>query len=147
MNDLGVGAYVLVTLKGGLYKVELPQERIAAHEITTKVTSLVQTKRQQLKYLMQSADWSLLPPYEHDFAQALKFDIDGFEEDIRTTARRLNTKFEWLAKKLKHAVDSGLISPNNGGIRQLIAPPPVAQDATLGPNSQILEPEEEEPYC
>lgn len=78
------------------------------------MSSLCITKRRQLGYLMQSADWSLLPPHERAFAESLYDDINSFARRVNDDAGDLSNKFRKLEGKLKKAIEGGLESANGG---------------------------------
>ena len=108
---------------GGEYLVRSPHEQIVQGEVPMKVLSLVVTKRKQLRYLMESADWSILPPYEKVFAETLNDDLDLFEEHVKSSANNLDGKFAKLRGKLQRAVTGGEITPKNGGLEKFLSPP------------------------
>lgn len=114
--------FVVESIKGGNLEVRTPQLAISKCKLTDRLETLCVTKRRQLAYLMQSADWSGLPQHERIVAETLYDDIDMFQQKIELEATCLNGKFAKLESKLRRAVESGRIKPQNGGIRGLISP-------------------------
>lgn len=107
-------------VRNGMWEVRPPHISIAKTKITQRVESLLGTKRKQLDYLMQSADWNVLPPHERIFAESLYDDLDMYQQQIELHTRNLSNKFSKLESKIKRAVESGEIKPQNGGIRRLL---------------------------
>ncbi len=103
----------------GIWEVRSPEAAIARDRTTARIESLTNTRRKALAYLMQSADWTALPPYERIFAESLYDDINSFSENIEQAARQLNNKFARLEHNLKIAVERGDIQPRNGGIKAI----------------------------
>jgi hypothetical protein len=114
--------FVLVHQRG-LYLVRAPHDQIVKGEIPLKLVSILDTKRKQLRYLMESADWSLLPAHERFLAEALEDDISLFEQNIRNTADNLGMKFGKLRVKIQNAITSGVIQPRNGGVKRFLESP------------------------
>jgi hypothetical protein len=111
------------------WEIRAPHVAAERHGTAARVASLATTKRQQLAYLMQSADWTALPVHERIFAQEIFVDISNFEEDIRISATRVQDKLDRLSRRLQAAIDSGEIHPRDG-IRQLIMPRQAELDLT-----------------
>jgi hypothetical protein len=112
--------FVIEVVAQGVWEVRAPQVAISRNKMLDRVESLTKTKRKKLAYLMQSADWSILPPHERAFAEALFDDIEMFQEQLNLSARALSSKFSKLENRLRRAVECGDIKPRNGGIRQIV---------------------------
>src|SRR5262245_38037495 len=108
---------------GGVFEIRAPHIAVSKFSLPKKVQTLIGTKRQQLAYLMQSADWERLPPYERVFAEAIFDDITKYAKDIRTDAEDLDNKFVKLQRRLDLLMKAGSIVAADGGIKQLIAAP------------------------
>ena len=111
----------IITQEGRGLVVRSPEVALAKNDMTKRVTSLCGHKRKNLAYLMQSADWEVLPPHERAIAEALYDDIDKFERDISSNAEWLTNKFVKLEQKIRRACESGRIQPQNGGISRLLS--------------------------
>lgn len=112
--------FVIDSLGIGSWEVRSPSVAIIRSQMLDKIHSLTMTKRRQLKYLIESADWEALPPEDRLVAESLTEDIDQFEERVDLDARSIARKFSRLEQKLKAAVASGLLKPRNGAIRAII---------------------------
>jgi hypothetical protein len=112
--------YIIEAVGGKVWEVRTPATAISKNRIAHRVQTLTVTKRRQLRRLMASADWSMLPPHERTVAEALSDDIDLFAGATKYHAEALETKFIKLQLKLKHAVESGDVYPVNDGLKQLI---------------------------
>jgi hypothetical protein len=112
--------FVIDAISFGLWEVRTPQMSISQNKILVGVQSLFNTRRRQLAYLMQSADWSALPVHERIFAENLYDQIDNFREDVERHANRLTLQFSRLESKLRTAIESGEVHCENGGIQRLL---------------------------
>ena len=112
--------FVLEAIGQNVWEVRSPETAIAQNQIVKRIESLTQTRRKQLAFLMQSADWSAIPTYERIFAESLFDDIDSFGETVEQSARHLTNKFARLKHNLQVAVERGDIQPRNGGIRAIV---------------------------
>jgi hypothetical protein len=123
------GAYVMETLsqQHGTMIVRSVVSALMQAEAARQVESLAQTKRKQLGYLIQSADWNMLPPHERAFAEALYDDIDFFVEGVTSSGKHLERKFSGLQRRLLDLVRTGQLQLANGAVKALIEPP--ADDA------------------
>jgi hypothetical protein len=112
--------FVIESLGGGQWEVRSPEKAIVLSRVGRRVDTLVQTKRRKLAYLMQSADWLNLPPWERDFAEALYDDIDSYAAITDLHGQDLDRKFDNLRRKLEAYEKSGgkLV---NGGIKAITA--------------------------
>ena len=125
MTDSGAKSFIIVALRRGpnpkdqLWEVRSPEAAIAQHEAARRIESLITTKRRQLAYLMQSADWAQLPPAERIVAEELHSDITYYEQRVVLESKQLEDKFGRLRLKLKRAVAAGELKPINGGVRAL----------------------------
>lgn len=121
MIDQGCPTFTIEALSGGTWEVRAPAEAIAQSRLTQQVNSLVITKRKALRYLMQSADWSVLPAYEKVFAESLYRDINHFANTVAFHGHELEAKFGDLQIKLRDAVARGEIPERaSGGVQALI---------------------------
>lgn len=118
--DSGSQPFTLTPGPGGTYSVRSAYEAITGAELPKKVLSLTITKRKQLRYLMESADWSILPPWERAFAEAIDEDIDAFQNTIEAGANHLGNKLARLETKIRQSIASGEIKPANSGIQKFL---------------------------
>ncbi len=114
-------SFILVAIRGG-FEVQSPQVAASKAELPRKIRSLTETKRKQLSYLMQSADWSALPIHEQAIASEIYDDIDNFVVDTKTGADRISRKLARLEHRLAVLMDTGAVKPTNGGLKQLLSP-------------------------
>jgi hypothetical protein len=119
MSEEGSMPFIITAIKGG-YEVRSPEIAASKAELPRKISRLTQTKRQQLAYLMQSADWSALPPHERSIAETIYDDIDAFTADIKTDADRISRKLAKLEHRIRLALEAGEIKPRNHGIQGLL---------------------------
>lgn len=120
LREEGSTPFSLDTITQGIYEVRAPHDAAAHSEIPSKVARFFDTKRKRLAYLMQSADWDVLPPYERILAEAIFDDIDGFRDDVQNNSTRITSKIAKLEGRIRKAIDVGQIKPQNGGIKQLL---------------------------
>jgi hypothetical protein len=120
LADEGSTPFTMDTIIPGSYEVRSPHVAYAQSSMAAKIMSTTHTQKTKLTYLMQSADWSTLPPYERIFAEEIYSEIDGLAEDTITRAGRLNKKMDGLKKRLELSVETGEIKPQNGGISRLL---------------------------
>jgi hypothetical protein len=132
------GAYVLETLsqQHGTMVVRSVVSALAQAEAARQVESLAITKRKQLGYLLQSADWSVLPPHEKAFAEALYDDIDYFVGGVARSAEHLQKKFSNLQRRLAALVESGQLRLANGGVRALLENAADDEESAVPGNTQ-----------
>jgi hypothetical protein len=121
MTDEGSTPFVVLSLRGG-FEVQAPHVAASRAELPRKITSLTETKRKQLGYLMQSSDWSVLPAHEQAIAEAIYDDIDAFTVDTRTAAERISIKLAKLERRIRMLLDAGKVTPMNDGLRRLLGP-------------------------
>jgi len=112
-----------IKIGGGVVTVLAPHERIATGEIPGKIETVLKTRRRQLRYLMEGADWAVLPEHERMRAETLNEDINDFEYHVRGHVEHLARKFDRLAHTIQMAVEDGRIEPVNGGINRFLADP------------------------
>jgi hypothetical protein len=122
-------AFVVETIAMGLWEVRSPHFAISRNAMLSKIDSLINTKRKQLAYLMQSADWTVLPPHERAMAESLYDDIDMLKQRMELESEGLASKFRKLEFKLRKAVESGEVRPANGGIKAIIEGREIDDDA------------------
>lgn len=127
MTEMGSTPFVLVAHAGG-FEVRAPHTAIGKAELPRKFKTLVETKRKQLQYLMQSADWPALPPHERAVAETIHDDIDNFADDVNIAADRISRKLAKLEHRIQKGIDAGSIVPANGGFKQLLAPDAIVDD-------------------
>jgi len=120
MNDANLKCYV-IRPKNGMIWIRPSHEVIAQAELPKKIESVFQTKRKQLEYLMESADWSVLPVYERMFAEGLYDDIDTFEKHVTVSVEGITSKFNKLASKIKTSTENNEYQATNGGIKMMLA--------------------------
>ena len=122
MASEGSAAFSVVAIRGG-FEVLASHMAVSKVELPHKLKTLAVTKRQQLAYLMQSADWSVLPPHEQAIGEEIYNDIDAFVEDTGTRADRISAKLARLERRISVMLASGAIVPLNGGFTQILAAP------------------------
>jgi hypothetical protein len=114
------GAFTIEPSGGGLV-VRTAAQAIAASDAPTRIASLATSKRQKLEYLIQSTDWSQLPPHERGLAEAVRRDIDDWVEVVNLQAKQLERKFIDLGHHLNKLVAIGEVQSRNGGIKGLLS--------------------------
>jgi hypothetical protein len=112
--------FVIEAVGRDLWEVRSPHIAITRSDMLQRVETLLVAKRKQLNYLMQSADWSILPPYERVIAEEIYNDIDAFQEDVERQASRLGRRLVRLEHKIRRAVETGEVQPVNGGIKAIL---------------------------
>lgn len=117
---MGSDAFVIDTKTFGHWVIRSPHESFSRTDAAGKIHKLAEHKKKQLRYLMESADWSVLPVYEQTFAEEIFYDIESLEVDIGTRSSRINSKVKRLEMKLRKAIESGGIKPVNHGITALL---------------------------
>src|SRR4029077_3098858 len=119
MTEENSTPFIILAIQGG-YEIRAPHTAVTKSELPKKLKTLTETKRKQLAYLMQSADWTALPPHERSVAETLYDDIDNFTDDIKTGADRISRKLAKLESRIKRALDDGSIKPKSNAIKQLL---------------------------
>lgn len=112
--------FIIEALGSCQWEVRAPHVAISKTKMFSSLESLTNTKRKRLEYLMQSADWNVLPAHERAFAEALFDDIDMFQSSLNLNVQQLTSKFAKLEGRLRRAVEIGEIKPRNGGIRAIV---------------------------
>lgn len=127
MIEHGMEPFFLDQSGAGIFEVKAPAVVAVTHgHITKRIESLVKTKRNQLRYLMESVDYDKLPPAEQTTVMLLSQNIVEFEERISDQIKYIDRRFDQLRSSVKLLVDQGKITPENGGIKALtdgIEPP------------------------
>tara|TARA_R110000868_G_scaffold378645_1_gene644121 strand:+ start:938 stop:1627 length:690 start_codon:yes stop_codon:yes gene_type:complete len=121
MNTAVSRAYTVDNVSHQTLQVKSPEVALSTNNMAVRLQSLCGTKRRNLSYLMQSADWSQLPPHEQAVAESLYDDIDKFERDISSNSSWLTEKFTKLELKIRRAIESGKIVSQNGGFQKLLS--------------------------
>jgi hypothetical protein len=112
--------FIIEAISFDRWEVRSPEVAISQNKILRQVERLTNTKKKHLDYLMQSADWSILPIHERVLAEALYDDIDLFQRQIELCATSLETKLARLQHKIRKGVESGAIDPVNSGIKRIL---------------------------
>jgi hypothetical protein len=120
MLESGSTPFSLDQITQGALEVRKPQDAIVHANIPKKIASLITTKRKQLDYVMQSADWEHIPPHLKERLETIHEDIDAFKENIDLHERHLSQKLVRLQLKLKREIEIGAITPVNHGLQQLL---------------------------
>jgi len=118
----GIVPYVIQQVTMGGWITQSISSAIGKHDLPKKMVSLFTTKKRQLNYLMQSADWHHLPPFERVLAEELYEDIDELEENVSRKSERITNKYARLESKIKRALENNEIKSVNGGIKALLEP-------------------------
>jgi len=122
MREQGSECFVIVP-EAGLFRIKAPQEVIAEGKLPKKTRSVFINGRKHLRYLMESADWTVLPPHEKAMAESIDDDYDIVEAQLTLLMRGLEKKFEKLRFKIKLALSTGNIQPRDDGIHRFLAAP------------------------
>jgi hypothetical protein len=128
MTEFGVSPFTIEKAGRDAWEVRAPHVAISQSRFTEQIVSLLVTKKRKLGYLMQSADWSVLPPHERAFAEALYDDIDGFGQMMDMQAGILHAKFAKLEAKIRRGLESGEMQPKNHGFQTILALERPAED-------------------
>ena len=107
MAAKGYTPFMISVFGKGVWEVRSPEAGIANDRTARKVQSLIRTRRKLLEYLLQSANWQMLPAYERAFAEAIAFDIDAFQRRVDLEADMLDAKFRQLRRKLEGYLKTG----------------------------------------
>jgi hypothetical protein len=91
----------LVAASGGGFEVQAPHIAVSRAELPAKLKSIAKTKYKQLGHLMQSADWTRVPPHDRAFAEGFYLDIEHYVDRTSRDADFLNRKYDLIAIKLR----------------------------------------------
>jgi hypothetical protein len=120
MQEQGGECFRLVRTGPDTLLVESTATALTHGHFATKLDSLINTKRKQLSYLMQSQDATQMFDYQRAIGEELFNEIDEWNDDVHRKTLRLDAKFSRLVKQIQKDVDAGLIKPTNGGIKRLL---------------------------
>jgi len=129
-DEEGVTPFTLDAMKFDVWRVRAPHDAAIKNRVIQRADTLMTTKRQQVDYLLQSADYKELPAYERMFADAMYEDLENFHAMIALQSEQLDKKFAKLQATLKHALETGTVVPRNHGIKALLAPEVPQADVT-----------------
>jgi hypothetical protein len=121
MLESGSTPFSLDQVSQGALEVRKPQDAIIQGNIPKKIASLITTKRKQLAFVMQSADWEHIPPHLRERLESIYDDIDLFKESIDMHERQLSMKFAKVQSKIRRELEAGAITPVNHGLQQLLS--------------------------
>lgn len=112
-------AFTIESQSQGVFCVLAPQAALALSSVPAQLNGLLVTKRKQLAYLMQSADWALLEPAALIHAEMLYDSISDFGATVALEMQHLERKF---LKLRAHVLRVGEAAGNNtnGGIRAFL---------------------------
>lgn len=119
MWERGSTPFVIAAYAGG-YEVQAPHTAATRSHIGDSIMSLLETKKKQIAYLMQSSDWTQLPPYERVMAQEIYEDLSEYSEDMKTGADRHNKKVTRLQTRLRASIERGEIQSVDGSLKRLV---------------------------
>jgi hypothetical protein len=100
MAEYGIDPFILTAIRGG-YEVCTPTSEVINSKITKKFQSITETKRKQLKELMQGADWSKIPYQEKEIAIVIYDDIRDFAEATKHAADLISKKLVRLQNRVE----------------------------------------------
>lgn len=120
MIEAGVTPFCIMQIGSGAMIVRTPYEAAITTPVGKQVESLVETKKKSLRYLLQSVDYTALPPAEQAQVQNLYETLEDFGARVEFETSRLSHKFERLRAGVLRMVNEGVVKPENGGIKQLI---------------------------
>jgi hypothetical protein len=100
MVEYGVDPFILTAIRGG-YEVCTPTSEVINSKITKKFQSITETKRKQLKELMQGADWSKIPYQEKEIAIVIYDDIRDFAQATMQAAELISKKLVRLQNRVE----------------------------------------------
>jgi hypothetical protein len=115
----GVEPYSLQYV-GQTLEVQTPFKAAIQSRISTKVMSVLETRRKAVRYLLQSVDYAVLPPETQVGLSMYAQTLDDFEFTVDSQSNLLNRNFSKLRNAILAGVESGMIVPKNGGIRALL---------------------------
>lgn len=115
----GSTPFIVAAYAGG-YEVQAPHAAAARSHAVDRIASLTVTKRRELAYLMQSADFTQLPPHERMRAEEVFQAIEEFAEDTKIGVERLHNKFSRLASRLRSSMDRGEMQSVDGSLKRLV---------------------------
>jgi hypothetical protein len=120
MSEAGAEPYIIESVRQDFLEVRPLHRAISENSIGERLESLVKTKRRQLSYLMQSADWEQLPPHERVVAEVIYDDISAFGSRVTFEADQITGKLRRLEARLKLALQRGELKASNGGVAALL---------------------------
>ena len=110
-----------VTVSHSKVCVRHSELKVSLGDLPREIESIMQTKRTKLERLLNSSDFSVLPPSERNAVESLMLAIETFEGTLRAQSMNLTGHFRILRKSLQRAVLAGVIVPQNGAIKAIIA--------------------------
>lgn len=120
MMEAGSVCFVITMMGNGAMIVEAPQTAIEKTEFATKLETLVCTKRRQLGYLMQSVDFTKLPPHQKALAENLYDELSDWNRVVQLQTELFDTRMHKLIRNIALGVKSGEIKPENHAIHALL---------------------------
>ncbi len=118
MLEEGLESFTIEVTRG-IVEVCAPHVAAANSDLARKFGTLTTTKRKQLGYLLQSADWAALPPYERVFAEEIYNDITNFTDLVKLQSSNITRKLDRLKLRLQREEVAGRIKPHNS-VSQLL---------------------------
>jgi len=113
--------YTIQSLTGhAKFEVMSPEQAVSRNNIIRRLDNLLNTKRKQLNYLMQSADFGILPPEEKAVAESIYDDIEGFSRRVHLETELLDNKLYKLQARIRQSLERGEIRPQNRSFQRLI---------------------------
>jgi hypothetical protein len=121
-SKLGEQCFVITMSKGagGGMIVETPSVALQQMEFSSKIESLLGTKRRQLGYLMQSVDFAQLPPHQKALSENLYDELSGWNRVLRLQTEIFDERMSKLIRNIRHDLDAGLIVVKNHAITNLL---------------------------
>jgi hypothetical protein len=120
MHENGGQCYVLTRVAQGVMTVEASSTALTQSHFANKLDTLVNTKRQHLGYLMQSADLARLPPEQRAIAENLYTEISDWNDVLQLQTRQMDARFGRLVAQIRHDVEAGRTTRLNHGIDRML---------------------------
>ena len=104
------GAY-FIQHEGQHLAIVEPSVAIGKHKLAQRIDSLMVTQRIQFRHLIESQDWTQVPPILQSLITMHDQQIDNFEDNIHGQARGLEKGSRLLIREIKRLAEAGTIGP------------------------------------
>jgi hypothetical protein len=111
MNIVSDGAYQIVKLKTGWYKVQTPHESLEDQDIAVKTAHRLATLLRKLEWTLQAQDWLQLPVEVRVLAEAYYDDIDGVQQRFALDTKLLRAKHRHITRLMQDYIQSSTQQP------------------------------------
>jgi len=120
MYENGGKCFVLNNSGNGSMIVESASTALERPQFSKKLDTLIDTKRKQLSFLMQSADIDQMQPWQKSMVKKLFKDIEQWNKELIDRTNYLDESFADLVLEIRQEIASGSLTPVNHGLLRLI---------------------------